>query len=441
MFTRARLLAESSTIDSSAADPAATAEAVAAQLRGRTLKIRGLGQGDLRWPKHRAGFDGLVTALAQFGIDYPGGAEIGRELLEYPPRAWRLAGSQIRAGKRTRRFLLVGAYDLAGGGSPAGVAVAELVVVDRPAKPKPCESVAGTLRWLEGPEAVTEMLEQTFLSVDEEARKIPSGPVVAWLGAEAAADADQTWKTRVSAVAAVLGLGTLIVEHPQNRKADTGSRLRDSKAMLLVLRGDDPGSLSDRQFYESCCPMAEVLTLGEDWPFDEAIGFLRLALEDVATAIDPSTTALEPEVDSQDSLPTKTLDDVRNTAIALRSEAFVVTDNALEVVAACGHTHPERLLDGVVRLASAARDWREASCQTDGRLVDWLYVNYGLRVALYDGTISKSASQFSYEEVDYSRLPHVKLGEAQAFNSIGRIYFAIDAPRQRFIVDHIGLHL
>ena len=41
----------------------------------------------------------------------------------------------------------------------------------------------------------------------------------------------------------------------------------------------------------------------------------------------------------------------------------------------------------------------------------------------------------------HSRLPHLKLGDNTSPNEVGRVYFAMDAEGERFIVDHVGLKL
>jgi len=75
------------------------------------------------------------------------------------------------------------------------------------------------------------------------------------------------------------------------------------------------------------------------------------------------------------------------------------------------------------------------------RLEDWIIENYGLDIALHDGSLGGGTANFLFEGAQYSRVPHVKVDDAKSLDECGRIYFAIVSGEARFIVDHIGLHL
>jgi hypothetical protein len=59
---------------------------------------------------------------------------------------------------------------------------------------------------------------------------------------------------------------------------------------------------------------------------------------------------------------------------------------------------------------------------------------------LHDDALG-ALGEFTYDGQRYSREPHVKVDDYVDPARCGRIYFAYDTHRARFIVDHIGLHL
>jgi len=124
----------------------------------------------------------------------------------------------------------------------------------------------------------------------------------------------------------------------------------------------------------------------------------------------------------------------------LTSEWLLVTDNARSQCVSSGYPDPGRMWDQLRGLALAAGRWRSAGGDVGGRLDGWVHDNFEIEIALHDDHL-RASKFFSFESIEYSREPHVKVDDAKPLNECGRIYFAIDGVRQRFIVDHIGLHL
>jgi len=125
---------------------------------------------------------------------------------------------------------------------------------------------------------------------------------------------------------------------------------------------------------------------------------------------------------------------------ALESSAFTITPNAREGCNPSAYPDPARMWWHLERLAEAAEAWAEQNCAVGMDLKTWIQHNYGIEIALFDGSLGDRAS-FIFDGEDYSREPHVKVDDYKGPDECGRIYFAYVAEEQRFIVDHIGLHL
>lgn len=96
----------------------------------------------------------------------------------------------------------------------------------------------------------------------------------------------------------------------------------------------------------------------------------------------------------------------------------------------------------LVTLAQAAVEYRRVGCQLGMRPDDWFKREWELTIASTDQYMSKNGlADFTFEGKTLSRLPHVKLGDYTSPNEVGRIYFAMDSDKERFVVDHVGLKL
>ena len=100
---------------------------------------------------------------------------------------------------------------------------------------------------------------------------------------------------------------------------------------------------------------------------------------------------------------------------------------------------PSRMWRFLVRMSQAAGAWRALGGEVGDRLSDWIAANFEIEVAMHDGTLG-SWTDFTFEGDPYSREPHVKVDDFKKPRECGRIYFAVDGERLRFIVDYIGLH-
>jgi hypothetical protein len=125
----------------------------------------------------------------------------------------------------------------------------------------------------------------------------------------------------------------------------------------------------------------------------------------------------------------------------LESPAFAITPRAKEGCDPSPYPDPARMWSHLARLAEAADAWAAQNCAVGNALKTWIQENFdGLEISLHDRGLGSRAS-FSFEGETYSREPHVKVDDYKGPDECGRIYFAMDRDEQRFIVDHIGLHL
>lgn len=122
--------------------------------------------------------------------------------------------------------------------------------------------------------------------------------------------------------------------------------------------------------------------------------------------------------------------------------AIVFTDNAIRSWKTSGYPHPGKMRDHLVGLARAACEWRTNRGAIGGRIKEWFHHEYAMTMSMNDEELEKrGADQFQFNGEKYSRVPHLKLDDHTSPNQVGRVYFALDSIRQRFIVDHVGLKL
>ncbi len=122
--------------------------------------------------------------------------------------------------------------------------------------------------------------------------------------------------------------------------------------------------------------------------------------------------------------------------------AILFSDAALAGWKSSGYPNSAKMRDQLIRLAQAAVAWRDAEGSVGGRLEDWFKNNHDLTFAATDITLRhKKIHQFSFEGTTCCREPHIKLDDHVCPSEVGRIYFAHDIDKLRFIIDHVGLKL
>lgn len=149
--------------------------------------------------------------------------------------------------------------------------------------------------------------------------------------------------------------------------------------------------------------------------------------------------------DAEGSSPVAIVDETVEAAIERMADptgALVCTEAALRGWRNARYPEPARMLDAIRRLESAAVEWRANNAEIGERLGDWIQNTTGLRYAGSDQELEKRGlAAFRFEGQTMSRIPHIKVDDAKHSNQVGRIYFAIDADKRRWVIDHIGQKL
>lgn len=122
--------------------------------------------------------------------------------------------------------------------------------------------------------------------------------------------------------------------------------------------------------------------------------------------------------------------------------ALVCTEAALRGWREARYPDPDRMLDALRRLESAAIEWRANDAEIGERLGDWIQNTTGLRYAGSDQELERRGlATFHFEGRKMSRIPHIKVDDGKHSNQVGRIYFAVDSTKRRWVIDHIGQKL
>lgn len=123
----------------------------------------------------------------------------------------------------------------------------------------------------------------------------------------------------------------------------------------------------------------------------------------------------------------------------LEGPAFALTDRARRMIIDNPYRDPGRMWEHLELLAAAADEWHSRDGELRARLKSWMHTEFGIEIALKDASL-EGRDRFEFEGRTHSNQPHVKVDDYKDPASCGRIYFAKDDERKRFIVDHVGLH-
>lgn len=122
--------------------------------------------------------------------------------------------------------------------------------------------------------------------------------------------------------------------------------------------------------------------------------------------------------------------------------AIVFTRDAHQAWKRDDYPRIDVMREALIALTKAAIEYRRLGCQLGMLPDDWFKQEWELTLASTDKYMSKNGlCPFTFDGKTYSREPHLKLGDHTSPNEVGRVYFAMDAEGERFIVDHVGLKL
>lgn len=123
-------------------------------------------------------------------------------------------------------------------------------------------------------------------------------------------------------------------------------------------------------------------------------------------------------------------------------EALTFTEAAKSSWVDSPYPFPDRMRETLQTLARAAVAWRQVEGRLGRSLTSWLSEEHGLTYAGDDETMRRmKIDSFIHDDVSYSRLPHIKIDDHVSPDRVGRVYFAIDQDRLRWVVDHVGVKL
>ncbi|ROR42898.1 hypothetical protein [Kitasatospora cineracea] len=122
--------------------------------------------------------------------------------------------------------------------------------------------------------------------------------------------------------------------------------------------------------------------------------------------------------------------------------ALVFTSNAMTQWRKCSYQNFEQMREALDLLAALAKTWREQKAKVGTSLVSWIGDQTSLTYAPEDEPLRiRRLHEFTFEGQTWDRQPHIKLVDNTSPDRVGRIYFAIDSERYRWIVDYVGLKL
>lgn len=225
----------------------------------------------------------------------------------------------------------------------------------------------------------------------------------------------------------------------------------DSEAQIRALREELTVAQSELEYFSDEYDKAEELAAArakEVAVLQTQVDQLRAQVEqlNVAATYRPQELAAA-EVETFDNAPElKVADGESLEAVAQHLERvsagrIVFTPKAtIAWRKATRYATPDEMRDGLVKLAKVSHDIHDGQERAMGHFDTWVRENYDLRISMHDEAMPKKFRKFLFDGELYDRTPHVKVNDGVPPHECGRVYFTIDKPNSRVIVDHVGLH-
>ncbi|MEW2120248.1 hypothetical protein AB0945_34735 [Streptomyces sp. NPDC005474] len=265
----------------------------------------------------------------------------------------------------------------------------------------------------------------------------PWKKVVALLGApRGEAAAPLTWKSQLMLAAGLREIDLDIRVSPESARSIVIAELRSNPPSALLVWADwvaNPQVFI--QPFVAARPGAKADILGShdrSLAFEENVAELAMHLREVSPILEEGSTGLENRM---------SWGDVAEQILALEGPHFHLTQRAVRMLTDNPYPKPSRMLTHIESLARVAMDYNQMRGDLGGRLSEYAMSKEGIEIALTDSTLNPPAihSVTVYGEPVYA-IPHVKVDDFKNSVDCGRIYFALDREKFRFIVDHVGLH-
>lgn len=130
-------------------------------------------------------------------------------------------------------------------------------------------------------------------------------------------------------------------------------------------------------------------------------------------------------------------EDFAKAVLELESPHFKLSDRSKRRLASISYLDLPKMLRSVSSLERVAEMW---STRETAENIETLGRSMGLRIAMTDSSLEPFLLKIDGKSVSGRAEPHVKVDDSTSLDRCGRIYFAVDKDRKRFIVDHIGVH-
>lgn len=130
--------------------------------------------------------------------------------------------------------------------------------------------------------------------------------------------------------------------------------------------------------------------------------------------------------------------DGSESIVSLEGAHFFLTERARRMLPRNPYPYPGRMIKSVRSLAAVANEYHANGGVLGQRLGDYARTHHAIEIALRDSSLP--VAPFHFDGSAYIAIAHVKVDDVVPSNRCGRIYFAIDEEKHRFIIDHIGIH-
>ncbi len=389
----------------------------------------------LRYPKDVSDLDPLrpLLSLVAGVVGEEHASQAVRALLLTPHRLYSLADETLAEGRRRRVALLAGVE----ANERRTLLVTHLQVFEAPGKfgKVRLEGVDGHTVDEDDLDGLNGIATQLYIAAQPAVRASSSGigpPPLGglWLGGSSGevAGLPSDWALRIAALGQARGVDLEVIERPHTHVASVLSRLAERDPAVVVCWSPYAGG------FEHTAQLKVRTVVSVDEPtFDSALLLAAMELDQLATDL---RAPLMPE---GDWLPRDWADAAANVS-RLHSDAFVLTSEAQAMLIGNPYRDVPRMWAHLTRLKAAAEAWAGADCQVGAALKPWIREHYGIEIALHDAALGTNV-EFHFDGRTRSCEPHVKVDDFKSPDECGRIHFAIDPERKRFIVHHIGLHL
>lgn len=293
-------------------------------------------------------------------------------------------------------------------------------------------------RWTEDLAELAEWLARdtegcvASMEIRPEANSPPWKTVALLLGGGPSSDLPSAWKRIFTFVAGLYCIALDIRENPDSSRAKVVADLkRTPPDALLVWARWIANPYAYIQPYKGARPSGSSQTLGQ--PRNIPLSFYEDVYE-LALHLDSMSTLSS----SAAYTPVESWPEARDQILALECNSFLLTQRARDSLMDNAYPDPDRMYTFVRRLSQVAAAYAASEGRLKGGIVA-MAAAFEIEIALHD-----DSRTFSKITVDDGReldpKPHVKVDDAKSADKCGRIYFAIDFDRLRFVVDHIGLH-